>query len=102
MISLDVMAKIMAYLDVKSLFTNVPVNFTIDLVLKSVFSNSITEFHGLTKFQLKTLLHWTSKGTVFQFNGQLLEQIDRVSIGKPYRSPISRRVHELGVGSNSK
>ena len=86
----------------KSLFTNLTVNFTIDLVLKSVFSNSITEFHGLTKFQLKTLLHWTSKSTVFQFSGKLLEQIDRVSTGKPYRFPISRHVHELGVGSNSK
>ena len=65
---------------VKSLFTNVPVNFTIDLVLKSVFSNNTTEFRGLTKFQLKKHLHWTCKGTVFQFNGQLFEQIDGVSM----------------------
>ena len=42
--------KIMASLDVTSLFTNVPVNFTTDLVLKSVFSNNITEFHGLKNF----------------------------------------------------
>ena len=32
--------KIMASLDVKSLLTNVPVNFTINLVFKSVFSNN--------------------------------------------------------------
>ena len=73
----------MTSFDIKSLFTNVPVNFTIDLVLKSVFSNNITEFHGPTKFQLKKLLHWTCKDTVFQFNGQLFEQIDGVSMGSP-------------------
>ena len=42
--------KIMASLDVKSFFTNVPVNFTIDLLLKSVLFNSITEFYCLSKF----------------------------------------------------
>ena len=81
--NLNASDKIMASLDVKNLFTNVSVNFTIDLVLKSVFSNNTTEFHGLTKFQLKKLLHWTCKGTVFQFNGQLFEQIDGVSMGSP-------------------
>ena len=81
--NLNASDKIMASLDVKSLFTNVSVNFTIDLVLKSVFSNNTTEFHGLTKFQLKKVLHWTCKGTVFQFNRQLFEQIDGVSMGSP-------------------
>ena len=42
--------KIMASSDEKSLFTNVPVNFTINLVLKSVFSINVTEFHGLLNF----------------------------------------------------
>ena len=74
--------KIMASLDVKNFFTNVPVNFATDLVLKSVFSNNITEFLGLNKFQLKKL-HWTSKGSVFQFNEQLLGQIDGDSMGSP-------------------
>ena len=64
--------KIMASLDVQSLFTNVPVNFAIDLVLKSVFFNNIAEFHGLTKFRLEKLRS-TSKGTVFRFNRQLFE-----------------------------
>ena len=97
--NLSASVKIMASLDVKSLFTNVPVNLTIDLVLKSVFSNNITDFHGLTKFQLKKLLHWTSKGTVFHFNRQLLEQwrILWSFYGKSDRAPISRHVHELGV-----
>ena len=53
------------------------------LVLKSVFSNNIKEFHGFTKFHLKKLLHWSCKGTVFQFNGQLFEQIDGISMGSP-------------------
>jgi len=77
--------KIMASPDVKSLFTNISVNFTIDLILNKMFSNNITHFHGLTKPQLKKLLHCASKGTVFQFYGHLYEQIDSVAM----RSPIA-------------
>ena len=51
--NLSASGKIMASLDVKSLFTNLPVNFTIDLVLKSVFSNNVTEVYNLSKLQLK-------------------------------------------------
>ena len=42
--NLNASDKIMASLDVKSLFTNVPVNFTIDLVLKSVFPTILQNF----------------------------------------------------------
>ena len=62
----------MASLDVKSLFTNVPLDFTtefIELILNNIFSQGTKDFNGLNKNQLKKLLSWTCKDTVFQFNG---------------------------------
>ena len=72
---LSVSDKIMPSLDIKSLFANVPVNFTIDLVLISVFFNNITEFHSLTKFQLKELLHRTSKAQYFSLTDSCLSKL---------------------------
>jgi len=66
----------MASLNVKSLFTNVPVDFTIDLILNNIFRNGVKDFNGLKKQQLKKLLIWTCKGTVFQFNNNIYKQID--------------------------
>jgi len=37
----------MASLDVKSLFTNLPVDFTIDLILNNIFRNGMKDFNGL-------------------------------------------------------
>ena len=73
----------MASLDVKSLFTNVPLDFTIELILNNVFSQGTKDFNGLNKNQLKKLLSWTCKGTIFQFNGNTYEQIDGISMGSP-------------------
>ena len=38
---------------------------------------------GLSKLQLKKLLHWTTKETVFQFQGKLYKQTDGVAMGSP-------------------
>ena len=73
----------MASLDVKSLFTNVALDFTIELILNNVFSQGTKDFSGLNKNQLKKLLSWTCKGTIFQFNGNIYEQIDGISMGSP-------------------
>ena len=77
--------KIMGSFDVGSLFTNIPVDFTINLInlLENIFSNGVKDFNGLSELQLKKLLHWTTKGTVFQFQGELCEQTDGIAMGSP-------------------
>ena len=75
--------KLMASLDVKSLFTNVPVNFTIDLILNNIFNNGVKDFNGLNRQQMKKLLTWTCKGTVFQFGGNIYEQTEGIAMGSP-------------------
>ena len=44
---------VMASLDVKSLFTNVPLHFTIELISNDIFSQGTKHFNGLNKNQLK-------------------------------------------------
>jgi len=38
---------LVASLDVKSLFTNVPVDFIIDLIINNIFHNGLKDFNGL-------------------------------------------------------
>ena len=75
----------MVSFDVKSLFTNISVDFMIDLILSKIcYSNLSKTFHGLTKRQLRTLSVWTTKRTNFNFDGgNSYDQIDRVAMGSP-------------------
>ena len=66
----------MRSLAVKSLFTNVLLDFTIELILNNIFIQSTKDFNGLKKNQLKRLLSRTCKGTIFQFNENIYEEID--------------------------
>jgi len=61
--------KIMTSFDVTSLFTDVLVDFTINLILDSVFRSN-DEFNGLNRRRMKKLLEWVVKTTTVQFNGR--------------------------------
>ena len=85
----------MTSVDVKSLFTNVPVNSTIGLILNNIFNNGVKVFNGLNRQQMKKLLTWTCKGTVFQFGGNIYEQTEGIAMGSPI-APLMAE-HELCV-----
>ena len=75
---------IMVSFDVKSLFTNILVDFVIDLILNKIYDSNLSKtFHGLTKRQLRTLLVWTTKRTTFNFNGNSYDQIDGLAMSSP-------------------
>ena len=74
--------KIVTSFDVTSLFTNVPVDFIINLILDSVFRIN-DEFNGLNRRRMKKLLEWVVKTTTFQFNGRFYRQVDGVAMGSP-------------------
>ncbi|XP_068755893.1 uncharacterized protein [Montipora capricornis] len=73
--------------DVSSLFTNVPLDETIQLLANRAFTNNwfnTTYDLNLTKRDLvDRLLSVASKGQLFQFNGALYEQTDGVAMGWP-------------------
>ena len=72
--------------DVTSLFTNVPVDETIELLATKAFENdwfNKTHNLSLTRAGLKQLLEIAAKNQLFQFNGHLYEQKDGVAMGSP-------------------
>ena len=66
--------------DVKSLFTNVPLSKTLDVILDRVYNQRLVTTK-LKKRTLKKLILDTCTKTVFLANGKILEQIDGVSMG---------------------
>ena len=72
----------MGSLDVDSLFTNIPLDETIDICVNQVFENTDT-VEGFKKSKLKQLLCLATKESDFIFNGLLYKQIDGVAMGSP-------------------
>jgi len=72
--------------DVTALFTNVPLNETINILVEKAFADDwFNQAYGLNlkKYQLTKLLEIATANQLFQFNGQLYEQIDGVAMGSP-------------------
>ena len=69
---------------VSSLFTNVPVDETIESIAERAFRNDwFNKEHNLniTKSDLIELLRTATKNQLFQFEGNLYEQVDGVAMG---------------------
>ena len=78
--------EILVSYDVSSLFTNVPLDETIEiLVNRALTNNSFNTTHNLalTRTDLVDLLSVATKGQLFQFDGALYEQTDGVAMGSP-------------------
>ncbi|XP_068675512.1 uncharacterized protein [Montipora foliosa] len=78
--------EILVSYDVPSLFTNVPVDETIESIAERAFQNNwFNEEHSLniTKSDLIELLRITTKHKIFQFEGNLYHQVDGVAMGSP-------------------
>ena len=66
--------------DVESLFTNVPISKTINIILKRIYDDKLISTN-LRKRTLKKLILDTCAKTAFTFNNKLYEQKDGVSMG---------------------
>ena len=55
--------------------------FTLNLILKSIYVDNTTEWHGLNKSRLLKLLSWSTKNTTIQFNNKFYKQLDGVAMG---------------------
>ena len=70
----------MGSLDVDSLFTNIPLDETIDICINQLFENTDTA-EGFKKSELKHLLCLPTKESYFIFNGLLYKQVDGAAMG---------------------
>ena len=66
--------------NVTSLFTNVPLNRTIKMILKRVYEEKLVKAN-LQKNTLKKLIKESCSKTHFMFNGKIYKQIDGVLMG---------------------
>ena len=64
--------------DVDPLFTNIPLEETIDICANTLFGNT-----GLSKIEFKKLLYLATKESYFLFNRKLYKQVDGVAMGSP-------------------
>ena len=67
--------------DVCSLFTSIPLNETIDIVVNLIFDNNPNI--KITKKELKTLFEFATSGTHILFDGNFYDQIDGVAMVSP-------------------
>ena len=72
----------MSSFDVDSLFTNIPLDETINICCDKLFETENT-VSGLNKSQFRTLLELATKESFILFNGQYYKQIDGVAMGSP-------------------
>ena len=76
----------MCSFDIDSLFTNVPLEETIQI--KNVFGRK-RKINGLSKKNFRDLLKLIAIGTVFYFNGNYYKQLDSVTMGSPLRPALA-------------
>ena len=72
---------VMVSFDIESLFTNVPLKETIDIILNYVYSQ--TPPINLPRKSFKKLLELSVYDSFFLFNNQIYEQLDGVAMGSP-------------------
>ena len=75
--------------DVESLFTNIPLDDTIDKLCSEIFKDKdVYIFEGVhfSKEDLKLGLELCAKDQLFLFNGEVWKQIDGNSMGSPLGS----------------
>ena len=71
-------------LDVESLFTNVPVKETIDIILRNVYNHPTLPAPNIPKQKLKELLMLCTTSVPFRnIDGKMYIQIDGMSMGSP-------------------
>ena len=74
--------------DVKSLFTNVPLNGTISIILRKIYDEGKIETN-IPRNVMKELLLLCTKHLHFTFNGDIYIQLDGVAMGSPLGSLLA-------------
>ena len=69
--------------DVCSLFTNVPLAETIDIIIKELFPNPSCSFQGFNCASFKNLLELAVMDCHFLFNKKVYKQVDGMAMGSP-------------------
>ena len=80
----------------KSLFTKVPLDYTINIILKRIYDDNEL-YTNISKKELKELLLLCTKNVHFTFNNEIYQQCDGLAMG--YRWKIYGRIRKV-INSN--
>ena len=83
-------SQFMASLDIGSLFTNIPLEETIEICTNTHFKNSDI-VHGLKKSEFKDLLSLATKESYFIFINILYNKIDGVAMESPLGPSLANK-----------
>ena len=72
----------MSSFDVVSLFTNIPLEETVDICLNRLYANT-DKVSNISRTNLKKMILYASKESHFLLDGKIYDQIDGVSMGSP-------------------
>ena len=72
---------------IESLYTNIPVFETIDIILRKIFPNGSETHYGFDRIEFEKLLKLALSDSFFRFDGKIFKQMDGLSMGAPL-SPI--------------
>ena len=76
-------------LDITSLYTNVPLRETIDILTTLVYDQDKESFRGMSKKEFKTLLELAIGDTYFVFDKEYYKQIDGLAMGSPLSATLA-------------
>ena len=79
---------LMVSLDVESLFTNIPLEETIDDIINDLFLTT-DKVHNFEREELTELLTFAAYESFFIFDGEYYTQIDGVAMGSPLGSTLA-------------
>ena len=82
---LNLSKKFVVSYDVTSLFSNIPLQETIDIGINLIFIFNHNPNLNITKKELKKLFLFATSQTHFIFNSKFYNQIDEVAMGSPLR-----------------
>ena len=74
---------VMASFDVENLFTNIPLQETIQIIIKQLFTCPTDNVMGLTRDDFIQLLDLSVSNSFFLFNNKLVSQVDGLGMGLP-------------------
>ena len=78
---------------VVNFFTNISLQFTIQLILDSIFKYNVDTFYNLNKQRLKTLLNWAASSTTLQFPRKKYKQVN--GVGNSFPLPLSWQTYSI-------
>ena len=84
--------------DVSSLFTNVPLDHTINVILRKIYRDKLIKTK-IKRDEMKMLLQLCTKELHFSFNGKIYKQVDGVVMGNPL-GPVIANIFMVELENN--